>query len=182
MAWWYLALSKIITTRQCLAACFRSFLRKLWNVMALNFFSNCVTRHPLRMLTAPNKAIDLRVGASSWMGSLSSGGTHILILEPCCWKWHSSKLHKSMLGSFASFRRFFKNLLLFWICFSNQGARFAKPKTKGAKNPLALPGSQIHPITLPQMMRQQFSIPKVLMITQFTRMLAKILAHRLPLL
>jgi len=150
--------------------------------MALNFSLNWVNRRPLVMFTAPNKAMDLRVGARSWIGSMFSGGTHILILEPCCWKWHSSKLHKSTLGSLASFRRFFKNLLFFWVCFSNQRARFSKPKTKVPKNPLALPGSQIHSIRFPEVMRKEFSIPKFLLITQFTGMLAKIMAHRLPLI
>jgi len=149
--------------------------------MALNFCSNWVNSRPLFMFTAPNKPIDFRVGARSWIGSVSSGGTHILILEPCCWKWHSSKLHNSIVESLASFRRFFKILLLIWIRFRNQRARFSKPKTQVPENTLALPDSQIHSKALSEMMREEFSIPKVLLITQFTGMLAKILAHRLPL-
>jgi len=45
----------------------------------------------------PNRAMGLRVGASSCIGSVSSGSTHILIRDLCCWKWHSSRLEKNNL-------------------------------------------------------------------------------------
>jgi hypothetical protein len=38
----------------------------------------------VRRLTAPKQATDLRVGACSKIGSLSSGGTHMRQREPCC--------------------------------------------------------------------------------------------------
>lgn len=104
--------------------------------MALNVFSNCVMSWPPLTFIAPNKAMDLRVGAKSWIGSISSGGTHILIHKPCCWKWHSSRLHKSMPRSFARLCPFFKSCLLFWVSFSNQWARFTKSKTQVTKNTL----------------------------------------------
>jgi len=51
--------------------------------MALNFFSNCVTNLLSLTFSAPKRDIDFRVGTNK-VGPLSSGGTHIAILEPCC--------------------------------------------------------------------------------------------------
>jgi len=134
------------------------------------------------MLTAPNRPMDFRVGARSCMGSLCSGGIHILMRDPCCWKWHSSKLHKSTPLFFASLRRFFKSLLFFRISFGNQRTRFAKSKPQFAENTLALPNTQFDPVSLPKMMREQFTIPYILRIVQIPWLLAKSIANRLPLL
>jgi hypothetical protein len=75
------------------------------------FGSKAVTNLPVRKLTAPKHATDLRVGACSKIGSFSSGGTHMRQRVPCCWKWHSSELHRSTLGSAARRRSFFKGSL-----------------------------------------------------------------------
>ena len=58
-------------------------------------------------LTAPKHATDLRVGACCRMGSLISGAIHIRQREPCCWKWHSSRLQSSMSARRARRRSFF---------------------------------------------------------------------------
>jgi hypothetical protein len=67
--------------------------------MALNFFSNWAKKRLLFVLTAPSKPIDLGAGAKSCVvGSASSGDAHTFIRKPCCWKWHSSWFHKSILA------------------------------------------------------------------------------------
>jgi hypothetical protein len=48
------------------------------------------------------------VGAWINTGSLSSGGTHIRQRVPCCWKWHSSRLHSSTSRRLACCRSFLK--------------------------------------------------------------------------
>ena len=150
--------------------------------MASNVSSNWLSSWPLLMCTAPNRAMDFRVGASSWIGSTSSGGTHILIREPCCWKWDSSRLHNSMLTSRASLRRFFKSLLSLWISVRDQRARFAESKTQGAKEALALSCPQAHPIGLLQVVRQKLSVPQILRVAQIPWLFSKIPIDRFPLL
>jgi hypothetical protein len=132
--------------------------------------------------TAPNRASDLRVGARNWTGSMSSGGTHILIREPCCWKWHSSRLHRSMPRFLASLRRFFKRYLFFWVGLSNQWTRFPKPKTQVSKNSLALPYPQVHAVGLPEMMGKELPIPEILFISQIAGLPAKVPTYHIPLL
>ena len=45
---------------------------------------------------APKKPTLFRVGWCNTTGSLHSGGTHIRHLDPCCWKWTSSKDQRSI--------------------------------------------------------------------------------------
>ena len=147
--------------------------------MALNFFSNWVTSLPFPTLTAPNKETDLRVGARRTMGSLSSGGTHMVALEPCCWKWHSSKLHRSMSSLLARLSRFFKSPLLFEIRTGNDRAWFSQPKLQLMKQPLTLTRSQNHSLRFGDMVRQKFPVPKVLSIPKLTWGSPKISIHDL---
>jgi len=114
--------------------------------MALNVFSKCVINAPSFMFTAPKRESDFLVGAKQRMGSLSSGGTHIAIREPCCWKWHSSRLHRSMSLLCTSRWSFFKSELLIWISMCNQRTRFSKTKPKMSKESLTLPNTQFHSI------------------------------------
>ena len=76
-AWWYLALSSINTSRLPRARCLRSVCRERKNDSPLNGDSKAVTSVPVQMLAAPKHATDMRVGACSRMGSLSSGGIHV---------------------------------------------------------------------------------------------------------
>ena len=56
------------------------------NVIAFNTLHIVRTNRPVRRLTPPKQATDLRVGACCKIESLISGGTHIRQREPCCWK------------------------------------------------------------------------------------------------
>jgi hypothetical protein len=78
-----------------------NFLRKSLKVSALNASHIYLTNLPVFKLMAPKQATDLRVGACCKIGSLISGGTHIRRHEPCCWKWHLSRLHSSMSSRLA---------------------------------------------------------------------------------
>ena len=49
---------------------------KIGHIMRMNL--------PVRKLTAPKQATDLRVGAWRKIGSLISGATHMRQREPCC--------------------------------------------------------------------------------------------------
>ena len=149
--------------------------------MALNFFSNWVTNLPSATLTAPNREMDLRVGAMSKMGSLSSGGTHMAILDPCCWKWHSSRLQRSRSFLWASLRRFFKSLLLFRVGPSYYRPGFAQTKTQLMEDPLALTNPQGDLLGLFQVMRQKLSIPKILRIAKLSRRLPQVVIDKLQL-
>lgn len=142
-------------------------MRKRLNEIASNLFSKCVANLPSPTQTAPKSEIDFRTGAISKTGSSSSGGTHIAILEPCCWKWHSSKLQTSTSFLFANLRRFFKSFLIFWICMGNKWTRLTKPKTQLIKKSLALANPKRNIKCLHYKIRQQFTIPKVLFVTVF---------------
>lgn len=135
-----------------------------------------VTCLPFFVITAPNKATDLRVGALSTIGSLSSGGTHIRYRVPCCWKWHSSKLHKSISSFLARMRSFFIFLLSVRICLCNYWPGF--PLTKShlslSKNTLALTCSYLNSVFIAKMMRKYLTIPKILAIAKLARLLSQI--------
>jgi len=156
LAWWYRALSSITTILFPFFLCRSNCMRKALNVIASNCFSRRVTSRPSFTFTAPNKATDFRVGARSTTGSFSSGGTHIATLVPCCWKWHSSKLHKSTSFLFAKLRCFFKSLLFCRISMSNQRTRLSQTKSKLMKKPLTLPNTQRHLMPYLSMMRKKF--------------------------
>ncbi len=150
--------------------------------MALNFFSNWVNSLPSFVLTAPNKETDFRVGAISKMGSLSSGGTHRVALDPCCWKWHSSKLHRSMLPLWANLRRFFKSLLLLRVGTSDHGSRFSQSKAQLVKESLTLANPHHNLLGLLNMIRQKLSIPEILGVPKLPRRSSQIPIHDLQLL
>ena len=150
--------------------------------MASNCFSNRVTSRPSVTFTAPNKETDFRVGARSTTGSFSSGGTHIATLVPWCWKWHSSKLHKSVSFLFAKLRRFFKSLLFGWISMSNQWPRLSQAKSKLMKEPLALPYTQRHLMQFFNMMRQKFPVPHILRIAKIPWRFTQRIINRLQML
>jgi hypothetical protein len=96
-AWWYRALSTTSTMRVSWARCRSRVFRTVSNVATLNVAHRERMNVPVRTLTAPKHATDLRVGAWSRTGSLTSGGTHLRHRVPCCWKWHSSTLQRSTL-------------------------------------------------------------------------------------
>ena len=152
------------------------------NVIASNCFSNRVTNLPSFTFTAPNKETDFRVGARSMTGSFSSGGTHMATLVPCCWKWHSFKLHKSVSFLFAKLRRFFKSRLLSRISMSNQRTGLSQAESKLMKEPLTLPNTQRHLMQFLNVMRQKFSVPHVLRIPEIPWRFAQCAINRLQLL
>lgn len=117
----------------------------------------------------------------SRMGSLSSGGTHMAILDPCCWKWHSSRLQRSRSFLSASLRRFFKNLLLFQAGPSYYRPGFAQTKSQLMEDPLALTNPQGYLLSLFKVMRQKLSIPKILRIAKLSGRLAQVVIDKLQL-
>ena len=158
-------------------------IRKRLKVRALNFsFSDWVTKVPLLMLTAPNKETDFLVGAMRSVGSLSSGGTHMVILDPCCWKWHSSRLHRSMSSLATRMRRFFKSLLRFLVCAGDDGTRLSQPKLQLVKQSLALAHPKHHFLRLGDMMGQKLPVPEVLRVSELPRRFSQITVHASQLL
>src|SRR5512134_2337517 len=121
---------------------------------ALNFGSKPVTSMPVRRPTAPKHATDLRVGAWSTTGSFSSGGTHMRQRVPCCWKWHSSELHRSTLGSTARRRSFFKGSLGCRVGLGDHRTRFAQPKAHLSEQTLTLAHAQLNAVAPAQMLGQ----------------------------
>src|SRR5271166_1706141 len=121
-----------------------------------------LTKVPERRLTAPNNAIDLRVDACSKTGSFSSGGTHITHREPCCWKWHSSRLHNARSSRRARRRSFFISPLGFRVGLGDQGARLAPPEAQVPENALTLPHAEVNRIRFVQVVGQELAVPEVL--------------------
>ena len=95
-AWWYRALSNIMTILLFLVLRFINLARNSPKVTALKTEDVMCRNFPDWIFTAPNNAMLFRVGACITVGSLSSGGIHMAHLDPCCWKWHSSRLHISI--------------------------------------------------------------------------------------
>src|SRR3989338_409652 len=181
MAWWYRALSSTMTMRLPRARCRNSFFRNVSNVRASNFSHIERTNLPVLKLTAPKQATDLRVGAWDSTGSLTSGGTHIRHRVPCCWKWHSSRLHNSMSARFASRRSFFKSRDPLRTGLCNLGSGFAQPETHLSKDALALPHPKLHPIALPQVLGKQFAIPQMRGMAKFLGGAPHVSPQRCPL-
>ncbi len=136
---------------------------------------------PLCRLTAPKQAMDLRLDAWITTGSLSSGGIHMRQRVPCCWKWHSSKLHNSTSSRFANRRSFFKRLNLLSIRLCHLGARLAKPESHLFKQSLALTNTELHVIAPVHMFRKELAVPQVADKTEFVRTFSQILLQRRPL-
>lgn len=77
LAWWYLALSRMITMRLPCVRLRSSNLRNASNVWASNVVHKLYANLPVTRLTAPKQAMDLRVGAcfSNAAGRLFRLGT-----------------------------------------------------------------------------------------------------------
>lgn len=130
-AWWYRALSRTSTMRVPRERCRSSVFRKVSNVAALNVAHSERMNLPVRKLTAPKQATDLRVGAWRRTGSLISGGTHIRHRVPCCWKWHSSTLQSSTPRRRARRCSFFKRCDLDRIGRGDLGPGLAQSESHG---------------------------------------------------
>src|ERR1700687_1355132 len=141
--------------------CRNSLLRKSWKVSALKMSQNMRTKVPVAKFTAPKQATDLRVGACCSTGSLISGGPHIRQREPCCWKWHSSRLHSSTPGQLARWRSFFYRRDFERIRLGYLRARLTQPKAHLPKHPLALAHPQIQAVVPAQMLGEQRSVPQI---------------------
>ena len=168
-AWWYLALSSTITMRLPRERCRRSFFRKVSNVAALNLAHMERTHLPVLKLTAPKQATDLRVGAWFSTGSLISGGTHIRQRVPCCWKWHSSKLHSSTPRRRASRCSFFKSRDLYRIGLGYLRSGLTQPEPHLTEDSLALAHTQHHPVAQAKMRREQLAGPQMISMTELLR-------------
>ena len=82
-------------------------------------------------------------------------------LEPCNWKWTSSRAQRSTVSSWANSCSFFIFLLPRWVCPGHPGARFAQPEAKLSKQSLALTNPKLNPKPLPNERRQALAVPKV---------------------
>src|SRR3970282_2279405 len=125
-------------------------------------------------LPAPKQATDWRVGACKSTGSLISGGTHMRQRVPCCWKWHSSKLHRSILGLRASRRSFFYRALAHGVCLRNLGTGLSEPKSQLPKQALTLPDLEPHAVVLLQMVREELAVPERLRVTETAGLAAQL--------
>lgn len=63
----------------------------------------------------------------------------------------------------------------------NQGARFPQPEAHLAEQPLTLPNSQMDPVKLFQMVRQQLAVPEVLPIAKLRRLASEVSIDSFPL-
>ncbi len=140
------------------------------------------TNLPLARLTAPKHATDLRVGAWSKTGSLTLGGTHLRQRVPCCWKWHSSRLHSSTSRRFARRRSFFKGRDPERVGLSYLGPGLAQPKTHLAEDSLALAYPEHHAIVQAQMLGQELAVPQLTSKTKWRRVSPQIAPQCRPLL
>jgi hypothetical protein len=120
----------------------------------------CQTNRAVLKLTAPKHATDLRVGACSSTGSWISGATHRRQRDPCCWKWHSSRLHSSMSSRPASRRSFFTAATRTGSHCATCGRGLRGRKNHLAKQPLALPHPELDAVALTQVLRQNGPIPQ----------------------
>lgn len=139
------------------------------------------TNFPVCRLTAPKQATDLRVGAWNTTRSLSFGGTHIRQRVPCCWKWHSSRLHSSTSSFLARRRSFFKGRDFGRAGQGDLRSGLAEAEPQVAKDPLALPDTQFHPVPLSQVLGEQFTVPQGGFIPKVRRTAPEILAQPGPL-
>src|SRR5208337_4596894 len=181
-AWWYRALSKTITMRLPRVRHRSNFFRKTLKVSALNLSHVNRRNLPVLTFTAPKQATDLRVGASFNTGSFVSSGIHIRSRVPCCWKWHSSRLHKSISFLLAKRRSFFKNFDFNGISLGYLRPRLTHTKSKLAEQPLALPYAKFDVILPFQMFTEHFAIPEVLFVSEITRAFPKSSRYIRPLL
>src|SRR3990172_4193533 len=146
--------------------CRSNICKKSREVMASNFAAHRVTNRPSATETAPNTPRLSRVGAWRRMGSTSSGGTHMVQLDPCCWKWHSSPNQRSRSSLRARRRGFFRCPLLFGIGLGDQGPGLAPPEAELTEQALTLPDPQAKAVRLAQMVAEELAIPEVLAVPQ----------------
>src|ERR1017187_301933 len=161
--------------------CRNSLLRKSWKVAALKMSQNMRTKVPVAKFTAPKQATDLRVGACGSTGSWIPAGTHIRQHEPCCWKWHSSRLHSSTPGPLARRRSFFYRRDFERIRLGYLRARLTQPKAHLPKHPLALAHPQIDAVVPAQMLGEQRSVPQIGLQTQGSRRATQLPLELAPL-
>lgn len=160
-AWWYAAGFSTRTMRWP-APRWRSILRtKAAKVSPLNTGQTWVTKRPVLRLTAPKQPTDLHVGACGTTGSRCSGAIHMRQPDPCCGKWHSSRLHRSMSPRLASGRSFSCHRHCLRVGRRHLRARRAQPKAHLPEHPLALPDAQRDLIAVPQMLGQHGTIPPI---------------------
>ena len=159
--------------------CSSNRCKKRWNVSALKVSSCAANNRPSRAQTAPKKAALLRVGAWKTTGSTSSGGTHMVQREPCCWKWHSSSNHSSTSSRAANRRSFFICPLGLRISAGDERSRLAPPKAERVEEPLALAHAELDAKLLLQVMAEHLAVPEVLGVAQLPRRTAQVLAHLL---
>src|SRR2546427_12591831 len=150
-------------------------------VSALNTLHIMRRSCPVLRLTAPKQAMDLRVGACSRIGSLISGGTHMRQREPCCWKWHSSRLHSST--SFRRARRwsFFYRRDFQRISLRDLGTGLAQPKAHLSEHSLTFACHQVHALAATQMLGQHRTIPERCRQAKLPRTLAQLALEPAPL-
>src|SRR5579859_3254618 len=115
------------------------------------------------------------------MGSLISGGTHMRQREPCCWKWHSSRLHSSTSWRRARRWSFFYSRDFQRIRLSDLGPRLAQPKAHLSEQSLTLPHTQVHPVAPTQMLGQDRPVPERGSQTEVARGLAQIALQPTPI-
>src|SRR3972149_8930678 len=178
-AWWYFALSSTITMRLARERCRSNFLRNASNVRASNLSHRERTHLPVLRLTEPKQATDLRGGAWSNTGSLISGGTHIRHRVPCCWKWHSSRLHSSTSRRLASRRSFFESRDLYRVGLGYLGSGLGPSESHLTEDALALAHPQPQPIAPSQMLREQLAVPQMSSMAELRGIASQIpLQHR----
>src|SRR4030067_189273 len=119
--------------------------------------------------------------ASFNAGSFVSGGIHIRSRVPCCWKWHSSRLHRSISFFLAKRRSFFKSFDFKGISLGYLGPRLTHTKSKLTEQPFALPYAQTDVILPFQMFTEHFAIPEVLLVSEITRAFPKRSGYIRPL-
>lgn len=87
-------------------------------------------KRPSVIQTATKAAMLLRVRACSITGSVFSGDIHIMHLEQCCWKWHTSLRGR---GTSSFILR-----LLLRVGFSDQRSSFSQTESELVEQALGL--------------------------------------------
>ena len=97
---------------------------------------------------------------------MTSGGTHLRVRVPCCWKWHSSRLQSSIPSILFNRRSFLKGRDAAWIALGHLGPGLAEPEAHLIEHPLALADANGNPIVALQMLGQQLSVPEILDVSE----------------
>jgi hypothetical protein len=179
-AWWYRAVSTTSTMRVSWARCRSRVFRTVSNVAALNVAHREWMNVPVRKLTAPTQATDLRVGAWSRIGSLISGGTHRRHRVPCCWKWHSSTLQSATPRRRARRCSVFTRRDLDRVGLSDLGSGLAQSEPHVTEDALALAHTQPHLVAQAQMSREQLALPQMTGMTKRLWVASQVTPQRHP--